>query len=94
MTRALSIIAAVPVLVVWGEKDFLVPVKDAHKFDELIPDSRLIIYDDTGHVPMIERPALFNRLLEDFLHQVESGRWTKRDKRSTVPSIYGPGGKP
>ena len=31
-----------PTLIMWGEKDLLVPVKDAHKFHELIPDSRLI----------------------------------------------------
>jgi len=48
----------------------------------------------SGHAINLEEPALFNRLLEDFFHQVESGRWAKRDKRSTVPSIYGPGGKP
>ena len=42
----------------------------------------------------LEEPALFNQLLEDFLHQVEAGRWRPRDPRSTVPSIYGPAGKP
>jgi len=35
-----------------------------------------------------------DRLLEDFLRQVESGRCTPRDPRSTVGSIYGPSGKP
>ena len=39
----------------------------------------------------LEEPALFNQLLEDFFRQVETGRWSQRDKRSTVPSIYGPG---
>jgi hypothetical protein len=28
----------------------------------------------------LEEPALFNSLLEDFFHQVESGRWTKGPK--------------
>jgi hypothetical protein len=42
----------------------------------------------------LEEPALFNRLLEDFLHQVEAGRWSARDARSPVASVYGPGGKP
>ena len=48
----------------------------------------------SGHAINLEEPALFNRLAEDFFHQVEAGRWGPRDARSTLPSIYGPGGKP
>jgi pimeloyl-ACP methyl ester carboxylesterase len=58
---------ACPTLIVWGREDRLVPVRDADTFDELIPDSRKVIFDDTGHVPQMERPARFNRLLADFL---------------------------
>ena len=36
----------------------------------------------------------FPQLVEGFFHQVEAGRWGPRDPRSSVPSIYGPGGKP
>ena len=56
-----------PTLIVWGPKDMLVPIKDAHEFDRLIPDSRLLIYEDTGHVPMLERPDRFNEDLRAFL---------------------------
>ncbi|HWT93148.1 MAG TPA: alpha/beta hydrolase [Solirubrobacteraceae bacterium] len=56
-----------PTLIVWGEDDFLVPVKDAYEFDRLIPNSRLIVWEDTGHVSMLERPDDFNRELTDFL---------------------------
>jgi pimeloyl-ACP methyl ester carboxylesterase len=56
-----------PTLIIWGEHDMLVPVKDAHEFERLIPQSRTVILDDTGHVPMLERPAVFNELLEDFV---------------------------
>jgi pimeloyl-ACP methyl ester carboxylesterase len=56
-----------PVLLVWGEDDNLVPVKDADEFERLIPDARKVILDDTGHVPMLERPSTFNDLVVDFL---------------------------
>ena len=56
-----------PTLIVWGPKDLLVPIKDAYEFDRLIPDSRLVVYDDTGHVPMLERPERFNADLWSFL---------------------------
>ena len=56
-----------PTLIVWGRNDRIVPVGGAYRYEQLIPDSRRVIFEDTGHVPMIERPALFNRVLEDFL---------------------------
>ena len=57
-----------PVLIVWGGNDMLVPVGDAHRFKRLIGDNaRKVIFDDTGHAPMMERPTRFNELLEGFL---------------------------
>jgi pimeloyl-ACP methyl ester carboxylesterase len=58
---------ACPTLIVWGARDRLINVRDAHVFEELIPDSRKVIFEDTGHVAMLERPAAFNALLEEFL---------------------------
>jgi pimeloyl-ACP methyl ester carboxylesterase len=57
-----------PVLIVWGRNDLLVPVGDAERFERLIgPNARKVIFDDTGHVPMLERPSRFNALLASFL---------------------------
>src|SRR3954469_4359307 len=56
-------------LIVWGADDMLVPVKDADVFEELIPDARKVVFDDTGHVAMLERPERFNRLVLDFLSE-------------------------
>lgn len=56
----------VPTLVVWGRDDLVVPARDAAGFVERIPDSRLEVFADCGHVPMAERPVRFNRLLTDF----------------------------
>src|SRR3954467_68570 len=58
---------ACPTLIVWGREDRLVPVRDADVFEELIPDARKVVFDDTGHVAMLERPDRFNRLLLHFL---------------------------
>jgi len=56
-----------PTLIVWGRQDRIVPARDADVFEELIPDSRKVVWDDTGHVAMFERPERFNELLGDFL---------------------------
>src|SRR3954468_2846113 len=58
-----------PTLVVWGEEDMLVPVKDADEFESQIPDARKVVLKDTGHVSMLERPPTFNRLLLEFLDE-------------------------
>jgi pimeloyl-ACP methyl ester carboxylesterase len=60
-----------PTLIVWGEHDRLIPVRDAFEFERLIPGSRRVIYADTGHMAMLERPAAFNALLEDFMAEEE-----------------------
>jgi len=60
---------ACPTLIVWGDGDRLISVEDADVFAELIPDSRRVIFEDTGHMAMLERPAAFNALLKDFLSE-------------------------
>ncbi len=58
---------ACPTLIVWGENDHLVPVRDADVYAELIPGSRKVVFPDTGHIPQVERPDAFNALLAEFL---------------------------
>jgi pimeloyl-ACP methyl ester carboxylesterase len=57
----------VPTLIVWGEKDSIIPVRDADEFERLIDDSRKVVMKDTGHIPMAERPQAFNDVLVEFL---------------------------
>ena len=47
-----------------------------------IPGATLAVMPGCGHMTNLEDPALFNRLLEDFFHQVESGRWPARAENS------------
>jgi pimeloyl-ACP methyl ester carboxylesterase len=63
---------ACPALIVWGEQDAVIPVRDAQVFERLIPDSRKVVMRDTGHVSMAERPEAFNELLVDFLAETGS----------------------
>jgi pimeloyl-ACP methyl ester carboxylesterase len=58
-----------PTLIVQGTEDILVPLGDALEFEERIPEAVALILEDTGHVPMLERPATFNRAMMEFLGQ-------------------------
>jgi pimeloyl-ACP methyl ester carboxylesterase len=58
----------VPTLIVWGRNDRVVPVPAAFSYKKRIGDNaELIIFDECGHVPQIEHPVRFNRVLEKFL---------------------------
>jgi pimeloyl-ACP methyl ester carboxylesterase len=56
-----------PTLIVWGRNDRIVSVKGADVYERLIPGSRKVIFEQTGHVPMLERPARFNKVVSEFL---------------------------
>lgn len=58
-----------PTLIVWGEDDRLVPIRDASEFEWLILDARKVIYPDTGHMVMLERPERFNEDLRSFIEE-------------------------
>lgn len=80
-------------LIIAGDEDD-VTLEPSLFLKRVIRASGLVVLPKTGHVINLEEPALFNQALENFFHQVESGRWMPRDARSPVASVYGPGGKP
>jgi pimeloyl-ACP methyl ester carboxylesterase len=56
-----------PTLLVWGEDDPLLPPVLGRVFAEQIPDARLTILPDCGHIPMLESPDALHRELLGFL---------------------------
>lgn len=52
---------------IWGRNDVVTPPEVALKFNKLIPHSTLEWIDECGHVPMLETPEAFNKLLDKFL---------------------------
>jgi len=68
-----------PVLIVAGDEDDPT-LEPSLLMKRAIPGAALAVLPASGHMTNLEEPALFNRLLEDFFHQVESVRWTKRPK--------------
>jgi pimeloyl-ACP methyl ester carboxylesterase len=79
---------AVPTLVVTGDEDE--PCLDPGlMLKRTIPTARLAVLPGTGHALNLEEPALFNRLIGDFWHLVESGRYAARDPRSISAGILG-----
>ncbi|WP_229784416.1 alpha/beta fold hydrolase [Deinococcus radiotolerans] len=60
-------------LIVWGERDILVPIALGQLLHEALPGSRFEVIPRAGHVAMVDRPAAFNAILLDFLGRGEAG---------------------
>jgi pimeloyl-ACP methyl ester carboxylesterase len=54
-------------LIVWGDRDSIIPVEHAHVGHELMPGSRLEIFEGAGHFLPIQMPEEFASVLADFI---------------------------
>jgi proline iminopeptidase len=63
-----------PTLVTVGRADWVTPVSSAETIASLVPDSRLVIFEKSGHSPQIEEFDKFQAVLRDFLHEVLTAR--------------------
>jgi len=59
----------VPTLILWGSRDEWILPKYARRFQSRIPQSRLVMMEGLGHVPMEEDPVQTVAVVQDFLHQ-------------------------
>ena len=56
-----------PTLIVWGREDGLTPLSDGERFNKDIAGSRLVVFDQCGHVPNFEKAVEFNAAVIKFL---------------------------
>jgi pimeloyl-ACP methyl ester carboxylesterase len=73
----LYLASQVPTLIVWGERDSIIPVCHAVAAHQGIPGSRLEVFDDVGHYPHCEAAERFVETLVDFVERTEPARLTK-----------------
>ena len=56
-----------PTLIIWGRQDGLVPLAEGEHFNKDIAGSKLVVFDQCGHMPNVEKPAEFNAAVLKFL---------------------------
>ncbi|AWU44117.1 alpha/beta fold hydrolase [Blattabacterium punctulatus] len=66
MSKDLSVIEK-PICLIWGKQDPVTPPEVAKEFHRLLPRSELYWIDKCGHVPMMEHPKKFIKILEKWL---------------------------
>jgi len=85
--RLYLLTAGVPVLIIWGAHDPIIPVRHGERACKAIVGSTLEIFDGVGHVPQLEAPGRFVAVLERFLDETEpaqfdAGEWRARLHRT------------
>jgi pimeloyl-ACP methyl ester carboxylesterase len=56
-----------PALIVWGRQDAIVPLNCGALYQQAIPGSRLVVMDNCGHAPQVEKPQAFLDAVVPFL---------------------------
>jgi pimeloyl-ACP methyl ester carboxylesterase len=69
---------AIPVLVVTGDDDRIVPTESTIQLAEKIPGAQLVVFNECGHVPQEECPDQFMDALQGFLEGIEMTRISKK----------------
>jgi len=75
-----------PMLLMTGDEDDPC-IETSILLKRTIPSAGLVMLPRSGHAINLEEPALFNQILDQFFHEVESGRWQLRDPRSLTGKI-------
>jgi pimeloyl-ACP methyl ester carboxylesterase len=69
-------LAAMPTLIVWGERDSIIPVSHGTAAHEAIPGSQLVVLPNAGHMPHRDEPRLFADMLTTFCQSTTAARLT------------------
>jgi pimeloyl-ACP methyl ester carboxylesterase len=77
-----------PVLIVWGARDPIIPVQHGESAHAAIPGSRLEIFEGVGHLPQIEAPERFVAVVTRFIAETEvspfdPNLWRSRLRRAS-----------
>jgi len=71
-------------MIVWGERDRIIPVAHGHWAAEAMPGSRFTVFDDAGHFPHLDRPLPFARALARFVKQTKPARLSTDEIRKLL----------
>jgi pimeloyl-ACP methyl ester carboxylesterase len=70
----LALAALMPTLIVWGERDSIIPLAHGEAAHEAMPGSRLEVFPDAGHMPHDRDPERFAAVLTQFCQETDGAR--------------------
>jgi pimeloyl-ACP methyl ester carboxylesterase len=78
-----------PIQIIWGERDPIIPVQHARNAHEAMPGSQLEIFKGVGHLPQLERPERFIAVLERFITENEPAQFDIQQWRRRLRAASG-----
>ena len=75
---------AIPVQIIWGGRDVVVPVRHAHMAHAAMPGSRLEIFEHSGHFPFHADPARFIDVVQRFIDTTEPAEYDQAALRQLL----------
>src|SRR5271165_4578076 len=73
-----------PVLIIWGARDPMIPLHHGENAHEAIPGSHLEVFEGVGHLPQLEAPGRFIAVLERFMAETEPARFDSEQWRGRL----------
>jgi pimeloyl-ACP methyl ester carboxylesterase len=83
-TDRLYLAENIPFMLVWGRRDRIIPVEHGLAAHELVPSSRLEVFEEAGHFPHIDDPQRFLDVLLDFIDSTEPAEVDPEDWRKAL----------
>jgi pimeloyl-ACP methyl ester carboxylesterase len=80
----LYLAAELPLLIVWGARDRIIPVDHGRRAHELVPGSRFELFERAGHFPHLDEPERFVATLEDWIATTEPSRRDEARFRAAI----------
>jgi pimeloyl-ACP methyl ester carboxylesterase len=74
----------IPFMLLWGERDTIIPVAHAHATHAQLPGSRLELFAQSGHFPQLDEPERFLDVLVDFVGSTEPATLAAGDWRELL----------
>ena len=90
---------AMPMCVIWGADDMVIPVSHASNASALAPSARIEIVPNAGHFPHRDHPERFVKIVRDFMRSTEPSRYDRErwrhllDEGATVPPVQAEAGE-
>ncbi|MHA5046996.1 alpha/beta fold hydrolase [Streptomyces sp. SD15] len=73
-----------PTMLLWGDRDSVVPVRHAYGAHQAMPGSRLEIFEGAGHFPFHSDPARFLALVDEFVSTTRPADWSREHWRELL----------
>ena len=72
-TDRLYLATRLPLLIIWGARDRIIPLAHGLGAHELVPGSRMEVFERSGHFPHLDEPERFAQTLRDWVESTEPG---------------------